>query len=231
MSAGVDVKMTPSHPGDFIRTEIIEALGLSVTKAAEVLGVRRATLSTLLNAKAALSPEMALRIEKGFGVSMDMLMRMQAWHDTARMRAKAHEIEVRRYVAASRSPKAGSSWPSRSSSAPGMATRRSGLENAPKRPHLRSLKTMEKARMAKKPRHTVTYDLKKGAKIVYRGTTNDPERREQEHRKQGKDFDRLDVTSRRMTDKGAKAKEAENLAKYRKGHEGRNPQYNDDANG
>ena len=98
MAAGVEVKMTPSHPGDFVRTEVIEELGLSVTKAADVLGVRRATLSALLHAKAALSPEMALRIEKAFGVSMDVLMRMQAWHDTARMRAKAHEIKVQRYA-------------------------------------------------------------------------------------------------------------------------------------
>ena len=98
MAAGVDVKMTPSHPGDFVRTEIIEELGLSVTKAAEVLGVCRATLSALLHAKAALSPEMALRIEKAFGVNMDMLMCMQAWHDTARMRARAHEIKVQRYA-------------------------------------------------------------------------------------------------------------------------------------
>ena len=99
MTAGIEMKMTPSHPGDFVRTEIIEELSLSVTKAAKVLGVRRATLSALLHAKAALSPEMALRIEKAFGVSMDMLMRMQAWHDTARMRAKAHEIKVQRYAA------------------------------------------------------------------------------------------------------------------------------------
>ena len=98
MAAGVDVKMTPSHPGDFVRTEIVQALGLSVTKAAEVLGVRRARLSALLNGKAALSAEMALRIERAFGTSMDMLMRMQAWHDTARVRAKAHEIKVERYV-------------------------------------------------------------------------------------------------------------------------------------
>ena len=97
MTAGVDVKMTPSHPGDFVRTEIVQALGLSVTKAAEVLGVRRAKLSTLLNGKAPLSPEMALRIEKAFGTSMDMLVRMRAWHDTARVRAKAHEIKVERY--------------------------------------------------------------------------------------------------------------------------------------
>ncbi len=67
--------MTPSHPGDFIRTEVIEELGLSVTEAAESLGVRRATLSDLLNGNAALSPEMALRIEKAFDVSMDMLLR------------------------------------------------------------------------------------------------------------------------------------------------------------
>lgn len=94
---GIKVNMTPSHPGEFIRTEIIEELGLSITMAAGVLGVRRATLSELLNCKSALSPEMALRIEKAFGVSMDMLLRMQAWHDAARMRARSDEIIVRRY--------------------------------------------------------------------------------------------------------------------------------------
>ena len=73
--------MTPSHPGDFIRTEVIEELGLNVTRAAQILGVRRATLSALLNGNAALSAEMALRIEKAFDISMDMLLRMQAWHD------------------------------------------------------------------------------------------------------------------------------------------------------
>ena len=84
---GINVNMTPSHPGDFIRTEIIEELGLTVTKAAEILGVRRATLSALLNGNASLSAGMALRIEKAFDVCMDMLLRMQAWHATARMRA------------------------------------------------------------------------------------------------------------------------------------------------
>ncbi len=75
--------MTPSHPGDFIRAEIVEELGLNVTKAADILGVRRATLSNLLNGKASLSPEMALRIEKAFGVNMDMLLRMQARYDAS----------------------------------------------------------------------------------------------------------------------------------------------------
>ncbi len=96
-SSEVQVKMTPSHPGEFIRTEIVEEYGLSVTEAAEILGVRRATLSDLLHGKAALSPEMALRIEKAFDVSMDMLLRMQAWYDASRMRARADEVTVRRY--------------------------------------------------------------------------------------------------------------------------------------
>ena len=77
--------------------EIIEELGLNVTQAAEILDVRRATLSDLLNGNAALSPEMALRIEKAFGVSMDMLLRMQAWHDATRMRARVEEVSVERY--------------------------------------------------------------------------------------------------------------------------------------
>ena len=93
----IKVRMTPSHPGDFIRTEVMGALGLNVTKAAEILGVRRATLSALLNGNAALSPEMALRIEKAFDVNLDMLLRMQAWHDASRVRARAGEIAVRRY--------------------------------------------------------------------------------------------------------------------------------------
>ena len=94
---GIKIKMTPSHPGDFIRTEIIEDLGLSVTRAAEILGVRRATLSDLLNAKSSLSAEMALRIEKAFGISMDLLLRMQAWHDASQMRARSDDIQVQRY--------------------------------------------------------------------------------------------------------------------------------------
>ena len=98
-SNGINVKMTPSHPGDFIRTEIIEELDLNVTKAAEILGVRRATLSDLLNGNSALSAEMALRIEKAFGVSMDTLLKMQAWYAASRVRARAGEIDVERYVA------------------------------------------------------------------------------------------------------------------------------------
>ena len=94
------VAMTPSHPGCFIRDEVIGELRLSVTQAAQVLGVRRSTLSDLLNGKSSLSPEMALRLEKGFGVSMDLLLKMQAWYDVVRMRSKADEIAVDRYAPA-----------------------------------------------------------------------------------------------------------------------------------
>jgi antitoxin HigA-1 len=86
-----------AHPGNFIRVEILNELGLSVSHAPEVLGVRRATLSDLVNGRATLSAEMALRIEKAFGVSMDMLLRMQAWYDGYVMRQREREIAVKRY--------------------------------------------------------------------------------------------------------------------------------------
>ncbi len=94
----IRVSMTPPHPGAFVRAEIIEPLGLSVTKAAEALGVRRATLSDVLNGKASVSPEMALRLESAFDVRMDLLLKMQVWHDTVRMRARADTIQVGRYA-------------------------------------------------------------------------------------------------------------------------------------
>ena len=89
--------LNPPHPGEFIRTEIIEPLGLSVTGAAEVLGVSRPALSSLLNGKADLSGEMALRIEKAFGPRMDTLMRMQSAYHIARTRKRESKIRVRRY--------------------------------------------------------------------------------------------------------------------------------------
>ncbi len=95
MNAIVGLRMkSPAHPGGFIRHEIIGPLGLSVTAAAGVLGVTRATLSTLLNERAHLSSEMALRIEKAFGVSMDTLMRMQNSFDIAQARKREGDIHV-----------------------------------------------------------------------------------------------------------------------------------------
>lgn len=96
--ASVKIGMKPSPPGEFINEEILQELGLSVSRAAEILGVRRATLSDLVNGKAGLSPEMALRVEKAFGVSMDTLLRMQAWHDSYTMRQRAAEIDVKPFT-------------------------------------------------------------------------------------------------------------------------------------
>src|SRR6195256_319244 len=87
----------PAHPGGFVKSEIIEALELSVTDAAKVLGVTRPALSALLNERAALSSEMALRIEKAFGVSMDTLMRMQNSYDIAQARRRSGQIKVARF--------------------------------------------------------------------------------------------------------------------------------------
>ena len=86
----------PPHPGDIIRTEIIQPAGLSVTAAAAALKVSRPALSSLLNGKADLSGDMALRIEKAFGVRMDTLMRMQSAYDIARTRLREGQIRVRR---------------------------------------------------------------------------------------------------------------------------------------
>jgi addiction module HigA family antidote len=86
----------PPHPGDFIRTEIIEPAGLTVTAAAAALRVSRPALSSLLNGRASLSGDMALRIEKAFGVKMDTLMRMQSAYDIAQTRLREKQIHVGR---------------------------------------------------------------------------------------------------------------------------------------
>lgn len=87
----------PSHPGGFIRTEIFEPLGLSVTEAALALGVTRPALSAFLNERASLSPDMAIRIEKAFGLKLETMMRMQNAYDIAQARRRAPQIKVKRY--------------------------------------------------------------------------------------------------------------------------------------
>ncbi len=89
--------LNPPHPGAFIATEVIKPLGLTIAAAATVLGVSRPALSNLLNGNADLSGDMALRIEKAFGLKMDTLMRMQSSYDIARTRERQNTIRVRRY--------------------------------------------------------------------------------------------------------------------------------------
>ena len=90
----------PPHPGELIRSEIIEALGLNVSKAAQIVKVRRAALADLLHGKVAVTPDMALRIEKAFGPHMDQLLRMQLAYDVAKTRERSSHISVKRYIPA-----------------------------------------------------------------------------------------------------------------------------------
>ena len=93
MSASQGIRMKhPAHPGGLVKSGIAEALDLTVAGAARALGVTRPALSALLNERAGLSPEMALRIEKVFGVSMDTLLRMQTSHGIARTRSREDGI-------------------------------------------------------------------------------------------------------------------------------------------
>lgn len=76
---GIEMGMTPPHPGTFIRIEALEEFGFSIAAAARIPAVCRATLSDLANGNASLSPEMALRVDMAFGLGMVLLLRMQAW--------------------------------------------------------------------------------------------------------------------------------------------------------
>ena len=89
----------PPHPGRIVRQDCIEPLGLTITSAAKVLGVTRQALNNLVNGKAGISPEMAVRVSKAFGGSPDMWLRLQANYDLAGLRAD--EIDVKRYRRAS----------------------------------------------------------------------------------------------------------------------------------
>ena len=95
----VKIGMQAVHPGGFIKRSVLPD-HLSVTAAAKALGVGRPALSNLLNGKASLSPEMALRIEKAFGVKMDTLLRIQTRYDAYHMRRREGDIAVDRYAQA-----------------------------------------------------------------------------------------------------------------------------------
>lgn len=86
----------PPHPGHLVRSACLDPLKLSVSEAARVLGVSRPTLSSVLNGRAAISAEMAIRLEKAFGSTADAWVRMQAAHDLARARSRAGRIKVGR---------------------------------------------------------------------------------------------------------------------------------------
>lgn len=87
----------PPHPGEVIRELCIEPAGLTVTAAAEVLGVSRKALSELLNGHSGISPEMAVRLSKAFGGSIESWLTQQMQYDLAQVTKRAAAIEVKRY--------------------------------------------------------------------------------------------------------------------------------------
>ena len=90
----------PPHPGRIVRRECIEALGLTVTEAARALGVTRQALNNLVNLKAGISPEMAIRLSKAFGSSPEVWLGMQMAYDLAQLEKEAGKIKVQRVAAA-----------------------------------------------------------------------------------------------------------------------------------
>jgi addiction module HigA family antidote len=92
------------HPGKHLRNLILQDLGLSVTEAAQLLGVHRVGLSRLLNGRGSLSAEMAVRLEKAFGADVEALMRMQTSYDIAQVRLVEDHLLVERYSPPSSQP-------------------------------------------------------------------------------------------------------------------------------
>jgi addiction module HigA family antidote len=90
-------KKNPTHPGQIIKYDCLHPLGLSVTDAAKVLGVTRPTISKLVNGRASVSPEMAVRLSKAFGSTPEFWLKLQFNYDLAQVKARADDIKVERY--------------------------------------------------------------------------------------------------------------------------------------
>jgi addiction module HigA family antidote len=87
----------PVHPGRVVKQDCLEPLGLSVTKAAEILGVSRQAVNNLVNEKAGVSPEMAIRLSKAFGSTAETWLQMQMHFDLAQARKHEGKIKVERF--------------------------------------------------------------------------------------------------------------------------------------
>jgi addiction module HigA family antidote len=97
------IKVHPSfaiHAGEWLKSEIVEANGVSINDVADAFGVSRQSISALLNGRAALSADMAIRFEKAFGVKADTLLRMQARYELSKAREREGNLAVKRLVAA-----------------------------------------------------------------------------------------------------------------------------------
>ena len=86
----------PPHPGLSVRHDCIEPLDLTITEAANILGVTRQALNNLVNGKSGISPEMAIRLDKAFGGGAETWLRLQMAYDLAQARQHEGEIKVKR---------------------------------------------------------------------------------------------------------------------------------------
>lgn len=96
----------PIHPGEIVKHDCIEALGITVSSAAAALGVARPTLSRVINGKSAISPEMAIRLSKAFGSRPETWLRMQMSYDLARAQKQSGRIKVKSLRTESKNAKA-----------------------------------------------------------------------------------------------------------------------------
>ena len=87
----------PCHPGEIVKYECLEPLGLSVTRAAKGLGVTRQALSDLVNEKSGVSVDMAIRLSKAFGSTPETWLGMQMAYDLWHARSRAESMEVERF--------------------------------------------------------------------------------------------------------------------------------------
>lgn len=83
----------PTHPGEIVRAECLEPLGLTVTEAARALGVTRQALNNVVNSKASISPEMAVRLAKAFGSTPETWLRLQLAYDLAQVKTSAIKVQ------------------------------------------------------------------------------------------------------------------------------------------
>lgn len=89
----------PPHPGEIIKSLCLEPLGLSVTEAAKALGVSRKTLSTILNGRGGISPEMAVRLSIAFGTSAESWLNQQTQHDLWHAEQRRKQLRVMKLAA------------------------------------------------------------------------------------------------------------------------------------
>ena len=88
----------PPHPGDSVRFDCLQQLGLSITKGAKILGVTRQALNNVVNAKSGISPEMAIRLAKAFGGSPEVWLRLQMSYDLAQALKQHKNLKVKRFI-------------------------------------------------------------------------------------------------------------------------------------